>query len=98
MPEKCVSPLDAFERLCVEVIQLEAVATAADTAMDECTPPSGESRRAFNRAHALVSNTAEKATCAAELVEELKASVSASLAGERSRDAVASRWTRRRSG
>jgi hypothetical protein len=81
--EDYVSPLDAFERLCVEVIQVEAVATAADAAMDECTPPSGESRRAFNRAHALVSNVAEKASGAAELVEELKASVSAFLAERR---------------
>ena len=41
-----------------------------------------ESRRAFNRAHAPVSNVAEKASSAAELVEELKASVGAFLAGK----------------
>lgn len=69
-----MSPSDAFERLCLEVIQLEAVANAANVAMDECAPPI-EARRSFDRAHALISNTAEKASAAVALIGELKASL-----------------------
>jgi hypothetical protein len=71
-----ISPLDAFERMCIEIIQLEAVANAANAAIDECPPPR-ESRRCFDRAHALISSTAEKAAAAVVLVEGLKASVNA---------------------
>ena len=72
-----ISPFDAFERICIEVIQLEAHANAASTAMDACAPPSSESRQPFDRAHALISSTAEKAAIAVELIRELKALLNA---------------------
>jgi hypothetical protein len=82
--EGIISPLDAFERMCIEMIQIEAVANAASAAMDECEPPpSSEPRRSFHRAHALIGSTAEKAAAATELAEALKASVHAYLEAKR---------------
>jgi hypothetical protein len=66
-------PFDAFERICYEVLELEALANAA---IDECPPPS-ESRRSFDRAQALIGNAAEKAAAAVALIEELKTAVNA---------------------
>jgi len=62
---------DAFERICLEVVALEALTNAASAAIDECTPPA-ESRRSFDRAQALIGNAAEKAGAAVALIEELK--------------------------
>jgi hypothetical protein len=69
-------PFDAFERICYEVLELEALANAANAAIDECTPPS-ESRRSFDRAQALIGNAAEKAAAAVALIDELKTAVNA---------------------
>jgi hypothetical protein len=44
-------PFDAFERICYEVLELEALANAANAAIDDCAPPCG-SRRSFDRAQA----------------------------------------------
>lgn len=77
-----MTPLDAFERICLEVIELEAVANAANAAIDECSPPP-ESRRSFDRAQALIGTAAAKAAAAVALVEEIKASVNAYLAERR---------------
>jgi hypothetical protein len=65
----------AFERLCIEVVQIEAVISAAEREIDECPPPSSPARRTFERAQALVSSAAEKAKAALELSDELKASL-----------------------
>ena len=67
-------PFDAFERICYEVLELEALANAANVAIDECAPPS-ESRRSFDRAQALIGNAAEKAAAAVALIDELKTAV-----------------------
>jgi hypothetical protein len=75
-----VSPLDAFERLCLELVQLEALANAASTAMDECSPPP-TGRRSFDRAHALLGTAAVQSTTAVALCEELKASVRLYISG-----------------
>jgi hypothetical protein len=64
-------PFDAFERICLEVVALEAVTNAACAAIDECLPPA-ESRRSFDRAQALIGNAAEKAAAAVALIDELK--------------------------
>jgi len=69
-------PFDAFERICYEVLELEALANAANAAIDECAPPS-ESRRSFDRAQALIGNAAEKAAAAVALIVELKTAVNA---------------------
>lgn len=78
-----MSPLDAFERLCVEVIELEAIATAAGAAIDACPPPASGARRAFDRAQALMGSAAEKTSAALELAEALRASVRGYLSRER---------------
>jgi hypothetical protein len=71
-------PFDAFERICYEVLELEALANAANAAIDECAPPPpSESRRSFDRAQALIGNAAEKAAAAVALIEELKTAVNA---------------------
>jgi hypothetical protein len=71
-------PFDAFERICYEVLELEALANAANAAIDECArPPPSESRRSFDRAQALIGNAAEKAEKAVALIDELKAAVNA---------------------
>jgi hypothetical protein len=80
--QETVSPLDAFERLCLEVIQLEAVANAASEAMDECPPPPS-GRRSFDRAHALIGTAAGHSTTTVTLCDELKASVGLYMAGRR---------------
>jgi hypothetical protein len=77
-----MSPFDAFERICYEVLELEALANAANTAIDECTPPS-DSRRSFDRAQALIGNAAEKATAAVTLIDELKTAVNAYVSDRR---------------
>ena len=75
-PGARMHPFDAFERICYEVLELEALANAANAAIDECAPPS-ESRRSFNRAQALIGNAAEKAAAAVALIDELKIAVNA---------------------
>jgi hypothetical protein len=70
-----IHPLDAFERLSIGVVQLEAIANAANSAIDECGVPSSGSRRDFDRVQALVSETAETSTALVELGEQLKASL-----------------------
>lgn len=75
-PVERMHPFDAFERICCEVLEFEALANAASAAIDECGPPS-ESRRSFDRAQALIGNAAQKATAAIELIDEMKASVKA---------------------
>jgi len=73
-----MSPFDAFERICYEVLELEALANAANAAIDECAPPPpSESRRSFDRAQALIGNAAEKAAAAVALINELKTAVNA---------------------
>jgi hypothetical protein len=75
-PAGPMHPFDAFERLCYEVLEFEALANAANAAIDECTPPS-ESRRSFDRAQALIGNAAEKSAAAVALIAELKTAVKA---------------------
>jgi hypothetical protein len=75
-------PFDAFERICYEVVELEALANAANAAIDECAPPS-ESRRSFDRAQALIGNAADKAAAAVALIDELKIAVNAYVADRR---------------
>lgn len=77
-----MSPIDAFERLCLEVVELEAVANAASTAMDACPPPES-SRRSFDRAQALIGHAAEKSAAAVGLIEDLKGAVAAYVAKHR---------------
>jgi len=67
-------PFDAFERICLEVVEIEAITNAASTAIDECPPPA-ESRREFDRTHALIGIAAQKAAQAVALIEELKSFV-----------------------
>jgi hypothetical protein len=74
-PETRITPLDAFERLHLEVIGLEALASAANSVIDEYRLPPSADRREFHRVHALVSDTAEKAEALVELAESLKAAV-----------------------
>jgi hypothetical protein len=74
-PETRITPLDAFERLRLEVIGLEALASAANSFIDEYRLPPSADRREFHRVHALVSDTAEKAGSLVELAESLKAAV-----------------------
>jgi len=71
-----MQPLDAFNLICFEVLEIEALVNAANAAMDECTPPS-ESRRSFDRAQALIGNAADKSDAALALIEELKAGLNA---------------------
>ena len=69
--------------MCHEVVELEALVDAASAAIDQCAPPA-ESRRAFDRAQALIGTAAEKAAAAAlALIEELKASIDAHDADRR---------------
>jgi len=75
-------PFDAFELICLEVVELEALANAASAAIDECSPPA-EPRRSFDRAQVLIGNAAEKAAATVELIEELKAAVNAYIAKHR---------------
>ena len=77
-----MSPIDAFERLCLEVVELEAVANAASTAIDAC-PPSESSRRSFDRAQALIGHAAEKSAAAVALIEHLKGAVATYVAKPR---------------
>jgi hypothetical protein len=78
-PGARMHPFDAFERICYEVLELEALANAPNAAIDECAPPS-ESRRSFDRAQALIGNAAEKAAAAVALIDELKIAVNAYVA------------------
>jgi len=71
-----MNPIDAFERLCLEVVELEAVANAASAAIDECSPPEGP-RRSFDRAQALIGHAAKKAAATVALIEDLKTAVTA---------------------
>jgi hypothetical protein len=66
---------DALDQLCIAAVQLEALANAANTAMDEYGVPSAGARRDFERVHALVSATAEAADAYVELTRTLKESV-----------------------
>jgi hypothetical protein len=75
-PGARMHPFEAFERICYEVLELEALANAANAAIDECAPPS-ESRRSFDRAQALIGNAADKAAAAVALIDELKIAVNA---------------------
>jgi hypothetical protein len=68
----CNSLADAFELLRLDAIGLEALASAANAAIDEYRLPSSADRREFHRVHALVSDTAEKAVALVELAESLK--------------------------
>lgn len=68
-PGACNTLADAFELLRLDVIGLEALASAA---IDEYRLPSSADRREFHRVHALVSDTAEKAVALVELAEGLK--------------------------
>jgi hypothetical protein len=77
-----VTPLAAFERLCLEIVQLEALANAASAAMDGCSPPSA-GRRSFDRARALLGAAAEQSTTAVALCEALNASVRLYIANTR---------------
>ena len=70
-----IGAFDAFERLQIEVIALEALANAANAAMDEYKVPPSAPRRALHRAHALVSDTALKAEALVRLAEDLKEAV-----------------------
>jgi hypothetical protein len=81
-PSGRMSPFDAFERICYEVLELEALSNAANAAIDECAP-SSESRRSFDRAQALIGNAAEKAAAAVALIEELKTAVNAYVSDQR---------------
>lgn len=75
-------PFEAFERICYEVLEFEALANAANAAIDECAPPCG-SRRSFDRAQVLIGNAAEKAAAAVELIDELKTAVNAYVSDRR---------------
>lgn len=69
-------PLNAFERISYEMVEIEALVNAACTAIDACAPPEN-SRLAFDRAQALIGNAAEKAAAAVALIDELKTAVNA---------------------
>jgi hypothetical protein len=71
-PGACNTLADAFDLLRLDVIGLEALASAASAAIDEYRLPSSADRREFHRVHALVSNTAEKAVALVELAEGFK--------------------------
>lgn len=77
-----MTPSDAFERICLAIIAIEAIANAANAAIDVCSPPPEDSAP-FDRAQALVGQTAEMAAAGVALVRELRASVRAHLAGRR---------------
>jgi len=68
----CNSLADAFELLRLDAIGLEALASAANAAIDEYRLPASADRREFHRVHALVSDTAEKAVALVDLAESLK--------------------------
>lgn len=70
-----IGAFDAFERLQLEVIALEALANAANTAMDEYRIPASAPLRELRRVHALVSDTAVKAEALVRLAEDLKTAV-----------------------
>lgn len=78
---KRIDAFDAFERLRMEVIGLEALANAANMAVDEYRVPPQAPRREFHRAHALISDTAEKAGALVKLAEDLKEAVVARVGG-----------------
>jgi hypothetical protein len=81
-PNRRTVALALEEWICYEVLELEALANAANTAIDECAPPS-ESRRSFDRAQALIGNAAEKAAAAVALIGELKTAVNAYISDRR---------------
>ncbi|HEX4420820.1 MAG TPA: hypothetical protein VH165_23050 [Kofleriaceae bacterium] len=70
-----IDPFDAFERLRLEVIGLEALANAANTTIDDYKIPPSADRRGLQRVHALVSDTAEKAKALVELADMLRESI-----------------------
>lgn len=59
----------------LEVVALEALANAANAAMDEYKIPPSVPLRELRRAHALVSDTAVKAEALVRLAEDLKTAV-----------------------
>lgn len=68
----CSSLADAFDLLRLDAIGVEALASAANTAIDEYRLPPSADRREFHRVHSLVSDTREKALALVELAENLK--------------------------
>jgi hypothetical protein len=76
---------DAFELVCLELVQLEAITHAANVAIDEYVPPPEEYRRSLNRAHALISTAADRAAMSIELIAELKSSLKAAHMDKRYR-------------
>jgi hypothetical protein len=71
-PGACNTLADAFERLRLDAIGVEALASAASTAIDEYRLPPSADRREFHRVHVLVSDTAQKSAALVELAEHLK--------------------------
>ena len=74
---------DALERLYNELIDVEALAHAAGEAVTELSSSSSRQRRAFARLYALVTRTANEATAALTLGENLVAALSAHMAAQR---------------
>jgi hypothetical protein len=70
VPNACLA--DAFDLLRLDAIGVEALASAANTAIDEYRLPPSADRREFHRVHSLVSDTREKALALVELAENLK--------------------------
>lgn len=68
----CSSLADAFDLLRLDAIGVEALASAANTAIDEYRLPPSADRREFHRVHSLVSDTREKALALVQLAENLK--------------------------
>jgi len=78
------NPADALESLHLEVVQLEALANAASEAVIQLPFPSDrEERRAFERAYALSTKTADDANAIVTYGNELIAALAIYLKGRR---------------
>lgn len=77
-----MTPYNAFERICLEVVEIEAIVNAASAAIDDCAPPS-DAQLSFNRAQSLIGVGAKRAADALVLVQQLKAAVRTYIGGLR---------------
>ena len=78
------NPGDALERLYTELVEVEALAQAAGEAVTQLPSTSSRAtRRSFARLYALVTRTANEATTALALGENLVAALSTHMAGQR---------------
>ena len=85
-PPSNFSAGDALEKLYTELVEVEALAQAAGEAVTQLPSTSSRAtRRSFARLYALVTRTANEASAALTLGENLVSALSADMAAQRAR-------------